>query len=94
MGGDRLTERERKRRCGVIKERNDWTEDGRYPSRSNKTSVKQQAETLIVRGENCKGHSEGDKDNGSRIHAKTRENNNERERERESRQTERSKPAD
>lgn len=33
-----------------IKERNDWTEDGRYPSRFYKTSpsVKQQAETLIV----------------------------------------------
>lgn len=39
------------------KERNDWTEDGRYPSRFYKTSpsVKQQAETLIVEEKIVKG---------------------------------------
>lgn len=47
----------KKTRRGWIKERNDWTEVGRFPSRFYKTSpsVKQQAETLIVEEKTVKG---------------------------------------
>lgn len=63
---------------GRIKEGNDWTEDGRYPSRFYKTSpsVRQQAGTLIVEEKIVKGTA------GEIVRKWEPDRNKERERER------------
>lgn len=68
---------------GVVKERNDWTEDGRYPSRFYKTSLsaEQQEGTLSLEEEIAKGTVGRTVRGGERDRYKDRERHNRNERE-------------